>query len=137
MRASTHHRLKELGYSSYQQYLNSELWAANKRALQLTHRCWICGSRRALHTHHRSYQNLGREQPGDLLILCAAHHRGLHRLARARKLRLSSAHIVYRDSLKRKPTRGKIRARAQSKTPTSPPKRAGRAGGRRKRKTSK
>ena len=31
-----------------------------------------------LHTHHKTYKNLGNERPADLVVLCASHHQGVH-----------------------------------------------------------
>lgn len=80
MRAETLARLGELGYSTYDEYLQSPLWAANKARLKLVYRCWICKTNRNLHAHHCSYDNIGNEQHGDLIVLCKNHHRSVHRL---------------------------------------------------------
>ena len=43
--------------------------------------CAACGARWTLktgHLHHVTYMRLGREEPEDLVPLCARHHRQLH-----------------------------------------------------------
>lgn len=67
-------------------YLQSETWAAIRTAAleRAGHRCeWFlnlderirCEETRNLQVHHRRYVALGYEQPEDLAVLCAAHHK--------------------------------------------------------------
>jgi hypothetical protein len=89
-------RLSSLGFKSYQGYLNSKLWDDNKRRLRLPKRCWVCGRTWSLHAHHASYERLGAEQPGDIIVLCAPHHRGVHNFKTLYRLQLEEAHVVYK-----------------------------------------
>jgi hypothetical protein len=72
----------------YDEYIQSDDWrekadSAKKRA---GGRCQVCNSDEPpLDAHHRTYERLGREQPGDLIVLCRACHQLFHgngRLAR-------------------------------------------------------
>jgi hypothetical protein len=65
---------------SYDQYLRTDHWlkvrdAAIERA---NRRCALCNSGVNLHVHHRTYDRLGRELPGDLTVLCSACHDRFH-----------------------------------------------------------
>jgi hypothetical protein len=99
MRQATLDRLRELGFPSYQAYLRSDLWASNKRSLNLAQHCWICKISSHLQVHHCSYENVGCEQPGDLIVLCQPHHHGLHRFVVGQGIALDRAHYAYRDWL--------------------------------------
>jgi hypothetical protein len=80
-------RLRELGYSSYQDYLLSPHWRAIKdwwwSRRKSTRRCWCCG-RKDVPTdlHHRTYENLGAEKEGDLIRLCRVCHELTHEVIR-------------------------------------------------------
>jgi hypothetical protein len=74
-------RVAELRRLSYDEYLETPEWkATRKETLALaSHRCNRCGqSRDVMHVHHRTYQNLGREQPEELEVLCPQCHRDEH-----------------------------------------------------------
>ena len=60
----------------YQEYLQTEHWQAvsAQAKRQAGTRCQLCNSIRRLHTHHHTYENLGHEQPGDLIVLCDECH---------------------------------------------------------------
>lgn len=60
----------------YQEYLKSPEWRSKRSwALERAgHRCQVCNCAGELHVHHRTYENLGHEQPGDVLVLCRACH---------------------------------------------------------------
>lgn len=65
---------------SYEQYLRTDHWlkvrdAAIRRA---NFRCALCNCEVNLHVHHRTYERLGRELPGDLTVLCSACHDRFH-----------------------------------------------------------
>jgi len=70
----------------YPHYLETDCWIKQIRraALQRCNstceahlRC--CGAR-ATEVHHMTYDNIGREQPGDVIGVCAACHRALHKI---------------------------------------------------------
>ena len=83
----------------YLDYLESETWATVRAAAlkRAGHRCeWVsewneivadhgdtvdteirteaCAETEGLEVHHRSYDRLGHEKPGDLEVLCRHHH---------------------------------------------------------------
>jgi hypothetical protein len=66
---------------SYQEYLASDQWkdkraAARRRA---GYACQICNSRMPpLDAHHRTYERIGNERDGDLIVLCRPCHRIFH-----------------------------------------------------------
>lgn len=66
----------------YHEYITSRDWRENPARLAELEasgfRCRLCnddGSESALEVHHRTYENLGNEQPGDLTTLCHSCHR--------------------------------------------------------------
>jgi 5-methylcytosine-specific restriction endonuclease McrA len=62
-------------------YLRSKAWKAKREEAIVAagYRCTVCGKMkldiRKLQVHHRTYENFGREKPGDLMVLCARCHR--------------------------------------------------------------
>lgn len=68
-------------------YLRSDHWRETRlRALEAAgNRCQVCNSDRRLDVHHRTYERLGREAPGDLTVLC----RGCHELYHGSKHKLA------------------------------------------------
>lgn len=69
-----------MSYVDYKQYIQSEEWQ-EKRAQRLefaNHRCELCNCPDNLHVHHRSYDNLGDEPIGDLVVLCEECHDVFH-----------------------------------------------------------
>lgn len=62
--------LREMPYADY---LQTNHWRdVRRRALLAAHyRCQICLSAVGLDVHHITYENLGDEQPEDLIALCA------------------------------------------------------------------
>lgn len=107
-------RLKLLGFATYDDYLASPLWAANKERWYRQHtkrpQCHVCAKRSKLHLHHCTYERLGAEAAGDLVILCAGCHMKVHAFVKAGECKLLTAH-TYLKSLrgagivKAKPTR--------------------------------
>lgn len=61
-------------------YLNSEHWKIVRRqALQAaSYRCQHCAKSERLDVHHRTYERLGAEEPGDLEVLCRSCHEQEH-----------------------------------------------------------
>ena len=64
----------------YKEYLKSPEWAAQRtKALLLAEsRCQVCYSDSRLQVHHRTYRNLGDEEPSDLIVLCRYCHHLFH-----------------------------------------------------------
>ncbi len=67
----------------YSVYLQSPEWLSKSRAekVKAKWRCMTCnkpGDNGTLHTHHRTYENIGHEQPGDLIVLCDECHKLFH-----------------------------------------------------------
>jgi 5-methylcytosine-specific restriction endonuclease McrA len=67
---------------NYHEYITSRDWRENPARLAELEasgfRCRLCnddGSDSALEVHHRTYENLGNEQLGDLTTLCHSCHR--------------------------------------------------------------
>ena len=68
---------------SYQEYINSDEWKkkASEAKKRANWRCQICNKHQSkipLHTHHRTYENLGNEKPEDLTVLCEDCHALFH-----------------------------------------------------------
>ncbi|MFC1714923.1 RecQ family ATP-dependent DNA helicase [Candidatus Poribacteria bacterium] len=62
----------------YDQYLEGEHWKEfSGRMLSERRQCQIC-ERRAENVHHRYYRTLGKERPGDVVVLCAGCHCFIH-----------------------------------------------------------
>ena len=69
-------------WSSYEEYLHSPEWDRTRRAARrrAKHRCQVCNtSKKQLDTHHRTYERLGSELPGDLIVLCRDCHTIFHK----------------------------------------------------------
>lgn len=64
---------------SYRKYLRSKAWRALRKQVLIRdgYRCQKCGSNENLQVHHRTYDNIGREKPEDLVTLCRKHHEQL------------------------------------------------------------
>ena len=64
----------------YKDYLKTEHWKAiSKQAKEnADNRCQLCNSGGELHTHHRTYDRVGKEKISDLICLCANCHAKFH-----------------------------------------------------------
>jgi 5-methylcytosine-specific restriction endonuclease McrA len=64
----------------YIEYIRSREWyiKAGEAKARAKFRCQICNSQSRLETHHRTYENLGCEQPEDLIVLCRKCHEKFH-----------------------------------------------------------
>jgi hypothetical protein len=64
----------------YAAYLRSQAWAHRKaEALERAgRRCQVCGHDRRLDVHHNTYERIGAELPGDLVVLCRLCHNRFH-----------------------------------------------------------
>lgn len=68
--------LEQLGYSSYDEYLQSSHWKGIRRKYQssgLFQHCLVCDNPR-YQLHHLNYGRLGCERLSDLVPLCSPHH---------------------------------------------------------------
>lgn len=64
---------------NYDDYIHSEEWAEKSEAAKerAGYRCQVCNvpdSMAGLETHHRTYERLGYEDDGDLIVLCGDCH---------------------------------------------------------------
>lgn len=85
--------LKKLGYSSYREYLLSDLWrlTRHKAMRRAKYECELCGARADV-VHHRGYAMgilLGDTHP--LVALCRAHHEEIEFTADGNKRQLHRA----------------------------------------------
>lgn len=64
----------------YEDYLKSPQWKARAAAARRRagYRCQLCNAAGELHAHHRTYDNLGNEKPGDITVLCVGCHAHFH-----------------------------------------------------------
>jgi hypothetical protein len=64
----------------YEEYLQTEHWAAVRTAAlrRANYACQLCNAKGRLNVHHRTYENCGREQPSDLIVLCEGCHAKVH-----------------------------------------------------------
>lgn len=97
--------------SSYKQYLKSEHWLNVKRRFRASsfckNECRICGNKKNLHIHHKTYKRVGNERLSDLEELCASCHKSLHKhlkkekKGQARKRRARGRHKKRRKRKKK------------------------------------
>lgn len=76
----------------YQEYLRTPEWAEQRRrAIERAEgRCQGCNADSHLEVHHRTYDNRGEEEAGDLTVLCAACHTAVHLVADGRRGKVRS-----------------------------------------------
>jgi len=72
--------VRERWAENYHDYLMSTPWknkseSAKRRA---SNRCQLCNRPNNLQTHHRTYERLGNEDDGDLIVLCRECHKKFH-----------------------------------------------------------
>jgi hypothetical protein len=65
---------------NYKEYLETEHWKElSEKTKELAgNLCQLCNSDGELHAHHRTYDRLGEELPGDLICLCSDCHKKFH-----------------------------------------------------------
>ena len=91
-------RLRELREMPYPRYLRTPEWQRTRADALL--RAGNCCSLDVTHTgdlevHHRTYGNLGSEEPSDLVVLCpACHHLHHDMFGRARRGRLDPTNLT-------------------------------------------
>lgn len=73
-------RVADLRAMPYRDYLETDHWKdIRKQMLKRAHfSCQLCSAKGELHVHHRTYENRGNEQYGDLIVLCANCHAKFH-----------------------------------------------------------
>lgn len=64
----------------YSYYIHSPQWRAkaHKEYQKWNHRCALCHRKVKLHVHHSTYEHLGHEQRGELVVLCEDCHAIFH-----------------------------------------------------------
>jgi hypothetical protein len=73
-------RLKELGFSSYEDYLRSDHWSGFREKYRLSGArmtCLVCNAK-PIQLHHHTYSRLGKEYLEDVDPLCREHHIAVH-----------------------------------------------------------
>jgi len=62
-------------------YLKSEHWKQLRKITLLAQGniCQRCSERKRLQVHHKTYERLWKERPGDLEVLCTKCHKKEHR----------------------------------------------------------
>jgi hypothetical protein len=68
---------------TYHEYIKTDEWKEKARQAKdrADWRCQLCNTRpikKDLHAHHRTYERLGKEEPGDITVLCANCHAKFH-----------------------------------------------------------
>lgn len=77
-------RVRELGFSDYDEYIHSVRWYETRRRYRASNRpqdCQLCGSTKQIALHHLTYERVGNERLDDLLPLCNDCHQLVHALA--------------------------------------------------------
>lgn len=72
----------------YDEYINSMAWKIkrNRMIVEASWTCQKCGATNtALEVHHLTYDNLGNEEPEDLMVLCKKCHAELTEKADRKK----------------------------------------------------
>jgi len=66
---------------TYKDYMLTEHWRNFRASYYKRHpkKCSECGTRKKIHLHHLSYDNIGRETDSDVIPLCIIHHALQHK----------------------------------------------------------
>lgn len=66
--------------TTYSEYLESEAWQTVLTAARIHSggRCLACNDTKDLHGHHRTYERLYNEAPGDVVMFCESCHNNIH-----------------------------------------------------------
>src|SRR5438874_1611898 len=79
-----HTKLARLGFSSYEEYLQSPHWQDLKRryyASKLSKKCFVCKKKPIIPSfHHRTYKRLGKERLMDIVLTCKECHQLIHKV---------------------------------------------------------
>lgn len=82
---------------TYSQYLESKEWKTiRKKAKRLKKykECAVCGTKKAINLHHKSYRFLGTNKAmTDLMPLCEKHHSLVHKFAKETNISIRKASI--------------------------------------------
>ena len=72
--------IKDDFWRNYTKYLNTRRWEWRRKLVLLRDGgiCRRCGHKPAYNVHHLTYERVGREKLGDLLLLCDECHKGDH-----------------------------------------------------------
>jgi 5-methylcytosine-specific restriction endonuclease McrA len=115
-------RLKELGYNSYAEFLESDYWAGVKaKARRRKHFrvCKMCGSTKNINLHHRSYKQLGQvHELINIVALCQECHKSIHDVAAGSAV---SVRIATRKILKQVAKPNRLPRRPRPKNLVYPP----------------
>jgi 5-methylcytosine-specific restriction endonuclease McrA len=67
----------------YLKYLDSKEWSDIKIDIRIIkdNKCEICNSTKNLQVHHKTYKNLFKEEPIDLMLVCDVCHKKIHKIA--------------------------------------------------------
>ena len=76
-----------MAYVNYKEYIQSDKWVKTRcdAILYAEGKCESCGSDKNLQVHHINYDNLGFEEPDDLIVLCGRCHMKEHDLIPIKK----------------------------------------------------
>lgn len=72
--------------SNYYKYLRSAWWKETRAHFLIeNNQCYVCGKKKKLQVHHKTYKRVGKEQVEDLICLCKDCHEVVHKYARDNK----------------------------------------------------
>lgn len=88
-------KLRNAGFQSYKEYLQSELWRQKKAEFfEVRPRsCWVCNSQDQFEVHHKTYERVTCERLDDLVGLCGKCHDKVHLVCKEKPwIALEDAH---------------------------------------------
>jgi hypothetical protein len=88
-------RLRDAGFQSYKEYLQSELWRQKKAEFfeVRPRKCWVCNSQDQFELHHKTYERVTSERLDDLVGLCGKCHDKVHTVCKEKPwIALEDAH---------------------------------------------
>ena len=75
--------------STYYRYLKTDRWKKKRAHFFASNPdnriCFICGSKKKLQAHHKTYEHVGEERIADLICLCEDCHRAVHKFLKHNK----------------------------------------------------
>lgn len=89
-------QIENLGHTAYEQYLASPHWMEFREGYFTRHpnKCFITGRSTAMHLHHITYVNIGKETDKDVVPLCEEMHTLVHSLNEEQQVPLRVCHLV-------------------------------------------